>query len=796
MWLRVSAHFMLVGLMLLGPLLSIPGQQSAETPDSSVTPTFYAPVYLNRAYAGEIDVFVDAGDRVSVSSSAVLAYIEEIVIDRVNQDANALFRQDRVVPPESFAPLGISVVFDWNDLLLRIDVPPLLRRPGRISLSGDRRIPRGTTVAPAKFSFIGNLDLQARYQYETGALDYSTTPQLAFNLFRAVTEVQTTVSSTTTAPTLDHARVTWDFGGLGYRLQGGDLVWGTHQLYEIGGLTGVSFFREESLRRASSGSDRILTSLYLPNESSVTVTVNDARRYRRKLDQGNYEVANVPFTDGVNVVRIVWEDSEGIQEIDLTVPYDGNLLEPGELDAGIAVGVPDREIVMPVVSSYQRYGLGRSVMIGLNQGAELPLRQYEAGIELVLATRFGTFILDPSYGEGPVDRVRVEAPLRYYFRDSRLSRRSSFGLSGAYQAETTVDGSRTTSDIVTTGYLTTASRSGFAFTPSITNTYNLEAGTHRTRALATFGASLRGGGAFSANIGVTYDEEPSLFASVSYSAAFPEVQQNLYVQQDLNTQETFVSWSRYPGESERDISMSATAQLPIDTEDATNTSARIGYTHPAFRTSLSHRNRTLLEAGSLSNVSTLSLQSALAYADGVFSLSRQVSDSFVTIISEGSLAEVPLVVTRDGARTGRNLLGGRTVLADISSYRPVGIAVEPEGIVLGLDEQALAYVIEPGYRSGTVIRIEAQYTVYAGGVLLDREGIPVSYQLARWTGAEGATGEFFTDENGYFEVYGMQAGDYTLTLPSDSTLVYQTTLRAASSEFVDLGELSPIRNPE
>jgi outer membrane usher protein FimD/PapC len=198
----------------------------------------------------------------------------------------------------------------------------------------------------------------------------------------------------------------------------------------------------------------------------------------------------------------------------------------------------------------------------------------------------------------------------------------------------------------------------------------------------------------------------------------------------------------------------------------------------------------------LSNVSTLSLQSAFAYADGVFSVSRQVSDSFVTIVSEGSLAEVPLVVTRDGARTGRNLLGGRTVLADIPSYRPIGIAVEPEGIVLGLDEQALAYVIEPGYRSGTVIRLEAQYTVYAGGVLLDRDGAPVSYQLARWTGAEGSTGEFFTDENGYFEVYGMQAGDYTLTLPSDSTLVYQTTLRATSSEFVDLGELSPIRNPE
>lgn len=805
MWPRSAIYRRLVLLTLLVPF-SVGAQQADEPARANAAPAVPVPVYVDGEYAGEIDARLEGDDEVRVSSAAVLAFVDDILVDRAKEDARALFGDDRLVEPEAFAALGVSVSFDWDELLLRIRVPPLVRRPRRISLANTAPKPTGTPVAPADISIISNFDLWARYGYEQRLFEYAVTPELAANVHGVTAEIQGGLRSAgptgrSAGPTgfLDHARATWDLPDEGYRVQGGDLTWRSSELFGVSRLTGLSLFREGSLGDAPRLTDEILTSVYLPERSTVRLTVNGSKRYEGEHPPGNYEIANVPFGDGLNVVTVSWEDADGPHQVEIVVPYDGDLLDRGELDAGVAIGVADRTfgfaadaVARPVVSSYQRYGLTPNLTVGLREGVEVLDFQLDTGAEAMLATRAGTLVLEPSFGLGPASRMLVDVPLRYCYLDSRPSRYLSFGLSGAYRALTAADGASTAKTLTTSAYMNFVFGDGFSFTPTVTDTYSLSDGTNRLVVRASLRKSIRGGSALSANVGMRYDGEPSLLATITYSAAFPDARQNLFVQQNLATQELFAFWNRYPGEGEQDLDFNVGAALPIDTSQVANTSAQVGYTHPLFRTSVAHRLSGVIDTGNISNATTLAFQSAVTYAEGVTALSRPVGDSFVTVAPEGELADVPLVVSRGGARADRTLRGGATVLPGLSSYTPAGVTVEPEEMILGLDERALRYVVEPGYRTGTVIRVRAPRAIYAGGVLLDEKGQPLIHELGAWSGSEEVAGEFFTDSDGYFEVYGIEPGEYTLTVGGRPDAAYRISIPEDANGFVDLGEIEAV----
>ena len=552
-------------------------------------------------------------------------------------------------------------------------------------------------------------------------------------------------------------------------------------------MTGLSLFREDSLGDAAVVPEDVLTSIYLPEGATVRLTVNESRRYEREHPPGNYEISDVPFGDGLNVVTVSWEDSDGPHQVEVVVPHDGGLLSRGELDAGLAIGVANRTVGKPLVSSYQRYGLGSNLTVGLREGVELLEFQLEAGAEAMLATRAGTFVVDPSFGLGPESRMLIDVPLRYYYLDPRPSRYLSFGVSGSYRELTAADGATTATTITASAYTNFVLGSGFSFTPTVTNTYSLSEGTNQITARASLRKSIRGGSALSANVGIRYDGEPSLLATVTYSAAFPEAQQNLFVQQNLNTQELFAVWNRYPGDREQDLDFNVSANVPIDTSEVAGSSAQIGYTHPRFRSSVGHRLSGVIDSGNLTNATTVAFQSALTFADGVTAVSRPVNDSFITVVPEGALADVPLAVSRGGARAERTVLGGTTILPGVSSYTPTGVTVELQEMILGLDERTLRYAVTPRFRSGTVIRVDAPRSIYAGGVLLGDDDKPVVHELGAWSGHQEASGEFFTDDGGYFEVYGLEPGEYTLTVGSG--LICQIRIPADADGFVDLGDI-------
>jgi hypothetical protein len=153
------------------------------------------------------------------------------------------------------------------------------------------------------------------------------------------------------------------------------------------------------------------------------------------------------------------------------------------------------------------------------------------------------------------------------------------------------------------------------------------------------------------------------------------------------------------------------------------------------------------------------------------------------------------------------------VLPRIASYATSEILVEPQELVMGSDDKELRYNVTPSYRAGTLITVALPRNVYVGGVLVTAEGEPIAYELGQWRRTDGepgepesadnsnrlaageessyGTGEFFTDAQGYFEIYNLPPGAYEITLAGRPQYRSSFSIPNDAEEYVNLETLTP-----
>jgi outer membrane usher protein len=777
----------LFALLFLSLAWHTAAQQSAET--------IPVPVFLDNEYRGDLSVQVTESEAVLVPASDLLALVQEELSARVMEDASASFRTPEMVRTDAFNALGITVRFDWDQLALVVGVPPLARRTQRLSLIGRSTQPDGIPVPTAGLSLIANLELWSRYAYESAHFQVSATPEVALRFSDITLETQVVVQTGDIPFTLDFVRAVWDIPEVGYRLEAGDLTWLQTNLAGVSRLTGVSLRREPSISQESKQMGAALDRFFLPQAATVEILVNEARLQRRELSAGNYELSGVPLGDGVNRVLVLWRDTE-TRLAELVIPYDSKLLAPGELDAGVAFAVADRDVLRPVMTLYQQYGVTPEFTIGARQGLEPIELQMDFGLEAVLATAAGTFLFEPDVNIGPQERLVLDLPLRYSFLNSSPSSYLSFGLSAAYQSVTGSAGAD--AQLVSSGaYVNFALPDGLSVTPRIAYARGLDTGAQDLQLRASIRKSIRGGSSISGEIGFAWDGDPRFFATVTYAAGFPEAQQNLFLQQNLESQEFSAYWARYAGSEAPALDYSLSTRIPVDLAQTMSLSGRLGYAHPLFRGSLSHGLTGVVESGSFRNSTSLSVGSALVVADGVVGLTSPIAGSFALVVPAEQLSGSPFTVSVAGGR--ETTATGRTVvLPSFRPYAPAQVRVRLPQADRISDQGELEYVISPAYRSGSLVVIAPVVSVSIRGTLVDDDGEPVIYETGRYSGPDDATGSFFTDESGVFEIYGLEPGSYVLRIPELPGTEFRLEAAATDADLLGVGTLTPgpAREPE
>ena len=679
------------------------------------------------------------------------------------------WRQVEWTPWENLNDSLISAEYDETNLIFLVEIPPESRKPEYYSLIREEIEAPGNLTEPARLSGVLNMEGWSRFYYDPYTLNYEIAPELGINYSDYVLEAKGGIQSDGDLFFLDYGRVVKDFLPLSLRAEAGNLAYDADG-FSLEEMVGFSLYRKTSLDMNYMTVPDLGQTIFFSEPAEVEILVNGKTVRKRRVPAGVWTFKNFPLNQGANDVEIVWNDSTGKHRESFFQIYDSNLLKQNETDWGVSAGTDSWYTFNPAFLGHINRGLTHTISAGI--GSYYDLFENEIALELPLgyASPIGNFqlvptaemIQDEGYGSGVV--------LNHSFSESRTGHYShSFGSSWGfkwrkYSTETQRYSARV--------YYNYSPLKTLSFTPAVNWSFEAVEELHTLDYSVRIRKSGGDGSTISVQIGMAYhDEEWSPKATLTYSISLPEYRQSFYARGDLSGENMTLSWNKYSGTNkDKDYNLSASAVIPSNREDRLTCSMSGGYVHPRFTASLAQGFTAFMADDDYDNTTTLAAGTALVYADGVLGWSRPVTGEFVIIESEiGPLEVNP---TAFGSMLD---MDGQTpeIITSLSPYRYTTLSLVPEELPIGSDINDYTVSVFPSYRSGTLIRVEKKIFMYAGGVLIDEKGLPLDLMLGKIVPlSDPRVGEdesewpreFFTDENGYFECYGL----FPRKIPFDS----------------------------
>jgi outer membrane usher protein len=202
--------------------------------------------------------------------------------------------------------------------------------------------------------------------------------------------------------------------------------------------------------------------------------------------------------------------------------------------------------------------------------------------------------------------------------------------------------------------------------------------------------------------------------------------------------------------------------------------------------------RSLGAGGGSSRLAEASFASTLLASGGGWALTRPVSDSAALIVPrpgyEQLLMYVDPALDRAAAASDRF---GAPVLTDLNAYTQREIQLDvanlPPGRGMGVDRPLL----QPTYRSITIVPLGSNANVQFSGSLLTAQGQPaalISLRLAPV--GKGDPVDLFTSRRGRFTSPPLPPGRYWLTIAGDTKPLKQLQIDEGQAGLIDLGTLN------
>jgi outer membrane usher protein len=145
-----------------------------------------------------------------------------------------------------------------------------------------------------------------------------------------------------------------------------------------------------------------------------------------------------------------------------------------------------------------------------------------------------------------------------------------------------------------------------------------------------------------------------------------------------------------------------------------------------------------------------------------------------------------------GGYTARADNLGPAVVPDLQPYQVSTLRIDAPNLPLGYDVGRNVYHLLPSYRSGTLIRVGTEATVFIRGVLVDAKGEPVSLQAGEIVSLSDPNWKqvtLFTNKAGKFALEGFKPGRYELRLFINQQHPIPFEIPSGKAGVYDLGTL-------
>jgi outer membrane usher protein len=518
--------------------------------------------------------------------------------------------------------------------------------------------------------------------------------------------------------------------------------------------------------------------------SVVEIFVNEKSVYRRELQSGIYKLRDFIFSQGANRARVVvtpTADESRKTESIFTLGYDSRLLAKGDTLYSISLSLPQKKIENVVFRANQQIGLldtfSGSYAVGLSTSAVNLI------LGSTLATTFGSF--DFTFASSYSDPLKYGylGRVNYRIGGSENSWFSSFDISVGYNSkeyETSLQSSAFTIANRFNSFDVSASVSG-----SITKKIRFSVNGNLNwsdfyenpmwRVTASTGLPIIPNLSLSGSLSLSssaYDPEIQLRGQISASYSFaPSL--TLSASSDLDKYHyANISWR--PLRTQNNNIQVAINNIQLD-DPLSKIQGSLSYSHSSRYYGLSIRQQF---SDNFNRYATsISFNTSLAFANGLFGISRSISDNFFLVHPTGALKGGKIAVTRTMSSEPATLPSflGTSTYSAISVHQQNNVVVYGVGDSLVTTLGSYIYDFTPRPRQGYAVKIRAEMSYSVVGTLLRNNQSAYSRYATDIYKVELDEDDqevlindesiyLFTDESGFFFISGISAGLYQFSL--------------------------------
>lgn len=796
---------------------SAPPQDRSKQPATARSVEILLPVLIDDRYLGDVRVRL-TGDLAEIDGPRLVELLAPELTEPTMAALTAEASDGEVTPDEAS---GENLRVRYNPQLQQIEVtvPASARQLRTISLSTDLSVVRtAAEEVPADLSLFATTRFTPEYDWSGRDRGFSRIGgQLelggrigGYKGVAFLSRHSYSFDGDLPAFTREETALYYDDVTRMIRVTAGDLLPRGTGFQTVPLMAGLSVERLFSLQPERLFRPIGNNSFQLDEPATVQVRINGVVQRELLLEPGRYNLRDLPFTQGSNLVDIVIRDSTG-REMVLSDRnfFDFDLLTPGITEFSGAIGVRSSFGTRaptysddPIFTGFVRRGLSDTLTAGLD--AQVDSEGGNGGVQVLWASPVGVWRLQAAgstrkdFGTGGAAEVgyRLDGVL------GRSDTRFSFDL----RAEHRTRNFATVADLFVSEEAnqptaTIFNGSGQLFfdrvTVSATGTYTIARAGRPNTAAAVVGANYQispqwSVGLFARHLDDGRRADTGGFLQLVWR---PSQAVGVRARYDTINRETQIGFRRSAARTVGSLSYGADLRYDDRDRDG-NASADAFYVGNRFEAAVSHRASLSARAPGTPSITDqrtrLTIGTSVAFADGAVTVGRPLRDSFAILERHSTLGlrDVKVDETERGYVAATDFLGPALV-TELSGYssRSIYYSVDdlPPGYDLGTGQFVLRPPLNAGYR--LTVGTDASYSLI-GSVRMAGSGEGVPYLGGALHSLDEPSAEpvpAFTNRNGRLVAVGLKPGRYRLELDSDPPISREITIGEGSEPLVEIG---------
>jgi outer membrane usher protein len=761
-------------------------------------------------------------ENVDLEANPIRVKLQPIVSQKKLDDFNSSLTIDnqRVewVSISSLKKLGYIVNYSEASQVVSISIPPNQKETTKLDILKDKKLNRDGTE---KDSFVSGF---ANFYYNKGYYDgsvfqnstSSTSPSAtyidsALNIDKFVLE-STGSYIQGQGYIRDQLRVVKDDEAHGVRYSVGDVNSSFGGYLTSTTVGGVNVSRQDEITPYKIVIPINETQILVKTRVTLDVVINGFTMYSQDMDAGTYDIRNFPFMNGMNDAQIVVKDYNTKKVIDTvnlaTFAYNKRILRKGEnyfdyttgynqgtLAVGGAVKVLDKFYDTKQVETTLSDSYGLFDRLSVTGYTQFEPDYSMLGLGFAYSSPLGVFTIDNGlsqnslYGtKGLGTKMQLEYIRRWWnFRLGFEKRFSEFTMMNEYYGDQTLDHSFLGSVGVNLPHDWSVFTSGtLSEYKDAEKTYEIDLGLNKhigssiqASVVGTYGRidlETPQQLGFRLNLTWTFDPRGVAYATTDSITKQDQVKASYSIPAGDNANvDVGGGVSRSIGENDYSIY-----------SDYSNDKGRVAV------------NRDQLQTfNGTGGVTTVTGETALAFAGGSFAWTRPITNAFVMFKPEGEIKDKELLVDpASDEKTGQaesDFLGTAVMQAVPYLRTKYTVGVPPEfdneSIFLNSDN----FDVVSTYKSGTLVDVKADKTATIIGLLIGSNQLPLCEVSGEMRGTDPKDKSeplmFFTNDKGQFYIQGVRGEEYEITFFNEEETKVKIEIPTGISGKYEMGKV-------